>query len=146
MRPLPALTSLRFFAALEVVLFHYCIVHPDFPHWLANIGYDAVTFFFVLSGFILTYAHGPIPSGADTSFQKFALTRLARIYPAYFLGLLCVLALYYLAGNAVLVGNSAWLLLSRFSPSREIERTFVHGRLGGAFSAGRGKRNEHCAL
>jgi len=54
---LPALTSLRFFAALHVVFFHFLafkIVSSE--GWLgqiSSIGYVGVCFFFVLSGFIL---------------------------------------------------------------------------------------------
>ena len=54
---LPTLTSLRFFAAIFVVIFHYNLPHPIFPRWLSDFGYEPVTFFFILSGFILTYAN-----------------------------------------------------------------------------------------
>lgn len=59
MRPdIPVLTSLRFFAALVVVLFHYRLGRIAPPFAVGGFGYDAVIFFFVLSGFILVYAHG----------------------------------------------------------------------------------------
>ena len=67
LRPrLPALTSLRFFAALHVVFFHFLafkIVSGE--GWLgqiSSIGYVGVSFFFVLSGFILVYTY----AGRDT--------------------------------------------------------------------------------
>jgi hypothetical protein len=49
--PLPILTSLRFFAATEVVIYHYTnkselIPFYPFKTW-ATAGYQAVTFFFV---------------------------------------------------------------------------------------------------
>src|SRR5262249_35379747 len=61
---LSVLTSLRFFAAAAVVGFHIIVgrsgdtvpIHGFLAN-LANGGYAAVTFFFILSGFILTYAH-----------------------------------------------------------------------------------------
>jgi peptidoglycan/LPS O-acetylase OafA/YrhL len=56
---LKALTSVRFFVAMHVALFH--MVRP-FSLWgpftsLMSSGYEAVGFFFFLSGFILTYSH-----------------------------------------------------------------------------------------
>jgi peptidoglycan/LPS O-acetylase OafA/YrhL len=60
-RNLPPLTSLRFFAASGVVIFHYNLTSPIFPSGLAGFGYEAVTFFFVLSGFILAYAPMEFP-------------------------------------------------------------------------------------
>jgi len=56
--PLPTLTSLRFFAALNVVLFHLA---PQCSNgYLRNVvksGPEMVEFFFVLSGFILAYVY-----------------------------------------------------------------------------------------
>jgi len=81
------LTSARFFAALLVVIFHYDLTAKAFPSWIADFGYEAVTFFFVLSGFVLTYAHGA-ESGLNISWRRFALARVGRIFPAYYLALL----------------------------------------------------------
>ena len=90
---LPALTSLRFIAALAVVVLHYRDLLGPLPDGLLRAmvgGQFGVTFFFVLSGFILTYRYrdwfacGVTPTGYR-HFQRF---RLARIYPVYVLGLL----------------------------------------------------------
>lgn len=87
---LRAPTSVRFLAALHVVLYH--IVRP-FSLWgpLAGFmaaGHSAVPFFFLLSGFILTYSHA-YESHTGTAFKKrFYIARLARIYPLYLLSLL----------------------------------------------------------
>ena len=53
-------------------------------------GQYGVTFFFVLSGFILTYNyHGWFAGGVgEQSYLRFQRLRLARIYPIYLLGLL----------------------------------------------------------
>jgi peptidoglycan/LPS O-acetylase OafA/YrhL len=53
--PLPVLTSLRFFAAADVVVYHEISaeIQNPFLHDLSAGAYQAVTFFFVLSGFIL---------------------------------------------------------------------------------------------
>ena len=80
---LPALTSVRFFAALWVALFHMQAMKAfDFGFapvkQLASIGYCGVSFFFVLSGFILVYTY----EGRSTSLREFWQARFARIYPA----------------------------------------------------------------
>jgi peptidoglycan/LPS O-acetylase OafA/YrhL len=90
---LPALTSLRFIAALAVVVLHYRDLLGPLPAWLLQLivgGQFGVTFFFVLSGFILTYRYrdwfaGGVGAAGYWRFQRF---RLARIYPVYVLGLL----------------------------------------------------------
>ena len=86
---LPALTSIRFFAALWVALFHMTAMkafdfsNPALQH-LASIGYSGVSFFFVLSGFILVYTY----SGRSTSHRAFWQARFARVYPALAFALL----------------------------------------------------------
>ena len=87
---IPTLTSLRFFAALLVVIFHYNIAkQANFPVGLSSFGYEAVTFFFVLSGFILTYAHVETgePEKLNLGAAAFMAHRIARIAPAYLIGL-----------------------------------------------------------
>ncbi|HEY1265582.1 MAG TPA: acyltransferase [Terriglobales bacterium] len=87
-RRLPALTSLRFFAALHVVIFHLFSMHlTQGPGWyrkLSSIGYVGVGLFFVLSGFILVYTY----AGRGTRPLEFWRARFARIYPAYLFSLL----------------------------------------------------------
>lgn len=89
---LPALTSVRFFAALHVALYH--MVRP-FTLWgpfagMAAAGYTGVSFFFLLSGYILTYSHAAESRAADARGtveaqvrRRFYVARFARIYPAY---------------------------------------------------------------
>jgi peptidoglycan/LPS O-acetylase OafA/YrhL len=94
---LPVLTSLRFIAAAVVVMGHLGPSHlPFLPEicrgWLLS-GYEAVTFFFVLSGFILVYVYSGAreEDGLNAAPAKFMIARLARIGPAYYLGLLLLL-------------------------------------------------------
>jgi peptidoglycan/LPS O-acetylase OafA/YrhL len=91
---LPALTSLRFFAALHVLLFHMysmnIIVGKGFYTSLASVGYVGVAFFFVLSGFILVYTY----AGRETTPQRFWQARFARIYPAYVFSLVITLPFF----------------------------------------------------
>ena len=92
---LPAVTSLRFFAAFHVALFHMNEMGAlTGPRWLksfAGIGYVGVSFFFVLSGFILVYTY----AGRDINLRNFWQTRFARIYPAYVFSLLISLPFFY---------------------------------------------------
>lgn len=77
---LPALTGLRFLAAAVVVAAHFSPIS-----WLdgSDAGPAAVTLFFLLSGFILTYTARP----GRVRVWEFYVARLARIYPAYLVGL-----------------------------------------------------------
>lgn len=90
---LAALTSLRFIAAFAVLLLHYRDLLGPLPAWLMRGivgGQYGVTFFFILSGFILTYRyHEWFAQGVDdASFWRFQRFRVARIYPVYLFGLL----------------------------------------------------------
>src|SRR3974390_512725 len=92
---LPAVTSLRFFAAIHVALFHLDAMHVlQGSSWLkslAGIGYVGVSFFFVLSGFILVYTY----AGRQIELKDFWQTRFARIYPAYLFSLLLTFPFFY---------------------------------------------------
>lgn len=83
------LDGLRLAAALCVVLFHYTfsgpvggtttITYPEISG-LTQYGYLGVDLFFLISGFVvLMSAWGKSP-------RAFAASRLARLYPAYWLG------------------------------------------------------------
>ena len=90
---LPALTSLRFIAAFAVLVLHYRDLLGPLPAWLLRGivgGQYGVTFFFILSGFILTYRYNDWFAGGvtDARFWRFQRYRVARIYPIYVLGLL----------------------------------------------------------
>lgn len=90
---LDSLTGLRFFAALQVVLFHFgagFAARHHLPAWgLAwlDSGWCAVCLFFVLSGFVLAYSYQGKIQGI-TSSGRFWQARFARIYPVYLASLL----------------------------------------------------------
>lgn len=76
-KKIPALTSLRFFAAAAIVYYH-CLYYVEVnPNSTWAIG---VSFFFVLSGFILTYAYDR-STGNWT--MRFYVSRVARIWPIH---------------------------------------------------------------
>jgi peptidoglycan/LPS O-acetylase OafA/YrhL len=80
-RQLNALTSLRFFAAAMIVLTH---AHPIFGSFgiaeAAPLG-QGVSFFFVLSGFILAYNYRDF--SRDGSIARFLVARFARVWPLH---------------------------------------------------------------
>lgn len=84
---LPALTAVRFLAALHVCVFHMYAMRIatgiGLVHRIASIGYVGVNFFFVLSGFILVYTY----ADRGTPARQFWWARFARIYPAYLFSL-----------------------------------------------------------
>jgi len=77
---LPRLTGLRWYAALLVFLYHVEITVPWRFLRPFNFGTVGVTFFFVLSGFVLAWSTRP-----DLPAPTFYRRRLARIYPSYIL-------------------------------------------------------------
>lgn len=91
---LPSLTGLRFLAALCVFLFHTGLanspippngvvspfadqrVAADYAFVFGKAGYLGVSFFFVLSGFVLTWSSRP-----GEAARKFVRRRVVKIYP-----------------------------------------------------------------
>ncbi|MFT2692931.1 acyltransferase family protein [Clavibacter zhangzhiyongii] len=88
-RRLPALTGLRFFAAMTVLISHFAhrgiILVPAGIVAFVDGGRTAVALFFVLSGFILTYNYSQLSGRADR--RAFYVNRVARIYPVVVLSL-----------------------------------------------------------
>jgi peptidoglycan/LPS O-acetylase OafA/YrhL len=88
---LRALTGIRFFAAFNVLLFHLWNGKNIEPHnWVAtgiiSSGFVGVSFFFLLSGFILAYAYDR-KRVSNLGLRNFWTARFARIYPVYVLSL-----------------------------------------------------------
>jgi peptidoglycan/LPS O-acetylase OafA/YrhL len=86
---LDALTGLRCFAALNIVFFHF-----SNPQWfgifapIVNAGYASVSFFILLSGFVLAYNYAGKARAGEFDNVRFWEARFTRIYPIYFLSLL----------------------------------------------------------
>ncbi len=104
-----ALTGVRFFAALGVVLVHYQYASAHaLPAWTANtgLGGSGVALFFVLSGFILTYNYARVFEGgvSGTAALRYGLARLARIVPVYALTLVLGVGLVILMRGSPAVG------------------------------------------
>jgi peptidoglycan/LPS O-acetylase OafA/YrhL len=105
-----SLTSLRAFAALHVVLFHTTFelsgVRPaSLPRVVLNVlgcGQAAVSFFFILSGFILAYTYCEPDGAMSGTRRRFWRARFARIYPLYLLSFVldAPRAIMYFAGSS----------------------------------------------
>jgi peptidoglycan/LPS O-acetylase OafA/YrhL len=69
---------------------------PEWLHAWIGSGYQAVTFFFVLSGFILVYVYAGGREGEEITApaRTFLKARLARIGPAYHVALILLLPAY----------------------------------------------------
>lgn len=102
-RNMPSLTGLRFYAAMAVVLCHVGInVLPRLTDsrpvigTFHAIGIAALSFFFVLSGFVLTWV-----TTKKVPVQRFWRRRFFRVYPNHLVtfAVLCVLAA--IAGHAL---------------------------------------------
>lgn len=91
-RRLDALTGLRWWAAFAVFLFHVRNIVPV-PTPLAEVaqfGYLGVAFFFVLSGFVLTWSWRP-----EVDKRTFYWRRFSRIYPLHVVTLLIAIPVFY---------------------------------------------------
>ncbi len=101
---LNALTGLRTFAAINIVLFHFS--NPDWFHFKAgfalplihwypelnlapvvNAGYASVSFFILLSGYVLAYNYAARAREGKLDTVRFWEARFTRLYPIYLLSL-----------------------------------------------------------
>lgn len=125
---LNALTGLRLFAALYVLFFHsgsHMFLSLGLPAWTENVlrnGSLGVSFFFTLSGFILTYTY------RTTIFNykriaSYIVNRFSRIYPVYMLSLF--LSVFFLVpkfidglGSVLLL--QSWVPAQAYNPNNQI--------------------------
>ena len=94
------LTSLRFLFALMVfgdhLQFFDFAQYPEFKEWHYRIigeGFIGVSFFFILSGFILSLNYDTRLLSRKVSFREFWVARFARVYPLHLFTLLLALLL-----------------------------------------------------
>ncbi|MFJ9121540.1 acyltransferase family protein [Streptomyces sp. NPDC102394] len=121
---LSSLTGMRFLAAFLVFLFHLSLLdaystpvagHGPFASALKNGGWAGVTFFFILSGFVLTWS-----ARDKDNAPAFWGRRLAKIYPNHVVTFVLALVLYASAhatwGRAV----PNFLLLQAWIPRDDV--------------------------
>lgn len=123
---LPTLTSMRFFAALFVFLFHAAQQSPFSSGKASDVltfafgqgGWTGVGFFFILSGFVLTWSARP----SDT-IRRFWRRRFFKIYPNHLVTFAVALAVLVLLGQ----GWGGWktlanlFLLQAWFPQLDVE-------------------------
>jgi peptidoglycan/LPS O-acetylase OafA/YrhL len=101
---LEALTGLRWFAAFGVFAFHVSEFYPlPGGRDVALFGNSGVTFFFVLSGFVLTWSFSP----RDTA-RRFYWRRFARIWPALAVSTALAVPVFY-AGRGIALDHTQQL-------------------------------------
>ncbi len=109
-----ALTSLRFIAAAMIVVTHSVYAFNMDP--TGNIGKlplsQGVSFFFVLSGFILTYVYQNLQGFIKT--LKFLSARVARVWPVFFVTEIAALLISPWSINATTTGGIIQVALSHF--------------------------------
>jgi exopolysaccharide production protein ExoZ len=118
MRQIKALQVFRGLACLAVVIYHAAISTSAFvgpvPSTAAAIfgqGYLGVDFFFVLSGFIIMYAHSSDGHSVDST-RRYIYKRLVRIFPVYLPVALAMIALYSIVPSISATGGRDYSLVS----------------------------------
>ena len=91
-RRLDALTGLRWWAAFVVFFYHMRVFAPlpGPATAIFDYGYLGVTFFFVLSGFVLTWSARP-----EVPTSTFYWRRFARIWPVHIVALALAIPVFY---------------------------------------------------
>ena len=91
-----ALTSIRIFAAMLVVIYYFGRGVWPFPegglHRVTACAGASVAFFFFLSGYILARAYRNHPWRKPAALRSHYTARLARIYPIYLVALVAMVA------------------------------------------------------
>lgn len=109
-KTLEPLTSLRFFAALVVFIWHSQLFSSVLnKYYFGELG---VGFFFLLSGFILTYVYyfgSKLNNNIDVF--KFYIARIAKIYPIHLITFLISIPLVLSAYGIILSSPIEWSLV-----------------------------------
>jgi peptidoglycan/LPS O-acetylase OafA/YrhL len=121
---LPSLTGLRFVAALMVFVYHQSLPIPQvrllssnatassFYQAAAPVGPLGVSFFFVLSGFVLTWS----ARKGDTA-ARFWRRRFVKIYPNYVVAWVLAMVLFAASATTGLVAAANLLMVQVWVPN-----------------------------
>lgn len=118
------LTSLRFIAVMLIVVHH---LRQEFiPSLLRNenFGILGVTFFLILSGFVINLSYGRMTRTKECLF--FLWNRVVRIYPLHILTLITCVLIFLLSGAPVHLSTALinGILLQAFFPYKSIYFSF----------------------
>jgi hypothetical protein len=120
----------RGIAALLVALFHLNLYSAIYPLDFVRNGYLFVDFFFVLSGFVITYSYGDrLKTLAD--FGAFALRRFGRLWPLHVVVLLAFVAAEVV--KAVLAARGASFYLPPFTGANSLDTLPINLVFGQSF-------------
>lgn len=87
------LDLLRFFFAILVLIHHAeQILVADYLSSFASFGHDAVIFFFILSGFVISF----VTSCKERTISEYVVSRIARMYSVAMPSLLLVICLFFI--------------------------------------------------
>lgn len=91
------LDTLRGIAALSVAVGHVLGTFPNYEAWTPMLGRPAVTFFFLLSGYVLGKSLSGSGGNPLVDFLSYCVRRFFRLYPAIFAALVvaAILAKFY---------------------------------------------------
>lgn len=120
---LPSLTSLRWLAASLVFVSHareLLILRGSWFDRISEQGSSGVSFFFILSGFVLVWS-----AQSSTTARLFYLRRFARVYPAYFVVAVVAVPVIYLIGEI----DSPAHLVQAVLPVSLLQAWFPHYRV-----------------
>jgi peptidoglycan/LPS O-acetylase OafA/YrhL len=126
-----SLTGVRMLAAGAVFLSHATLVDavPQKAQYFMAAGYNGVTLFFVLSGFVLAWNYSDrLASPTPRALWSFFVARFARVYPLYLVALFIVVARPLAHGG---VDATIWahiFALQAWDPS--IFQAFAYNRPG----------------
>jgi len=132
------LTSLRFIFALMVFFSHLGLLFDDLDsNFLKDSmakyiympeGYIGVSFFFILSGFVLSYSYKERIINGEVSFKNFMIARFARIYPLHVVTLLFafLMSVFYVEDIFLFIQKTIvnLFLVQSFVPSRSFYFSF----------------------
>jgi hypothetical protein len=92
---LTGLDTLRFFASIHIVLYHFYSDASNNPVWryFCSWGGSELTLFFMLSGFILAYQYSGSDRLSKLSTLDFWTKRFFRLYPTYLVSILVMCTL-----------------------------------------------------
>jgi peptidoglycan/LPS O-acetylase OafA/YrhL len=121
---LPALSGLRAFSAMNIVFFHF--FNPEWFGPFAPIvrsGYTSVSFFLLLSGFVLAYNYSDRAQKGQLKTRNFWIARVSRLYPIYLVALLVSTGMLIAEWHARSHAQFVWgviltpLMMQGWSPS-----------------------------
>ncbi|WP_448622328.1 acyltransferase family protein [Dickeya fangzhongdai] len=123
---LPSLNGIRFILAIGVYLFHVSIprmwnpfsdaeISDSYAFFFSKSGWVGVSFFFILSGFVMTWSARPIDDPI-----RFYKKRLAKIYPSHVVTLLILMACGAVSFNRPDIWLPNLLLIQAWIPDIDI--------------------------